>query len=155
MANPSKKKGTAFEVMVRDFMRERLHDPRIDRRALNGSNDMGDLYNIVAHGAQGIVECKNYSGTTPRHLLEEWQAQTEAERYNADADFALLVVHRQGIGAKRLGETPAYVTLQSLLTMCGITWELNEFYRRSAETWVRIDLETACSLIEGSFGEQA
>ena len=155
MTNRPKKKGTAFESQVRAWLRERLDDDRIERRVLHGSKDMGDLYGIHAHGAEGIVEFKNYSGTTPRHLLEEWQAQTEAERCNADADFALLVVHRQGIGAKRLGETPAYVTLQSLLTMCGMTWELNEFYRRSAETWVRIDLETACSLIEGSFGEQA
>ena len=154
MTNKPKAIGTTFERMTRDWLRERLDDDRIDRRALHGNHDMGDLYGIHAHGAEGIVECKAHRTVTPA-IVEGWQRQTETERGNADADFALLVIKTPNVGAKHFGRTRCRCTLRSLLTMSGMTWLPNEAFEREADLWVESDLETACSLIEGSFGEQA
>lgn len=114
MANRSKAKGSRFEVTVRDWLRERLDDDRIDRRALNGAKDMGDIYRLYAHGWEGIAECKDYRNWTQADLIA-WLRQTEDERLNACADWALLIVHRRGCGEARTGLNRAYMTLRTLL----------------------------------------
>ena len=45
-----RKKGTAFETALVRWLRERLGDGRIERRALHGSRDIGDVYGLVCHG---------------------------------------------------------------------------------------------------------
>lgn len=149
MPNRSKAKGTAFETLCRDWLAERLGDPRIERRALHGSRDMGDLYGLVAHGcATGIVECKCHATVTPS-LVESWQGQTEAERGNADADFAVLLIKTPGVGARSLGRTRARLTLRSLLAVAGLAYEVGAASEGALDSWVESDLETVCALMEG------
>ena len=50
MGSRQKAKGTRFESSVVRYMREALGDDRIERRALHGTQDMGDIYGIRAHG---------------------------------------------------------------------------------------------------------
>lgn len=141
MSNPSKQKGTAFESAVRRHMRLRLADDRIDRRALHGSKDLGDLYGIFCHGFEGIAECKCYRSYSEGDVAL-WRAQTLAERGNADADFGLLVVKEF---RRPTGLSTVHVTLRDLACLC------REIDRSEAEwldgRWVRMTLDECCDLM--------
>lgn len=84
-----KQKGTAFETLVVNFLRE--HGFRYaERRSLTGSADKGDIT-----GCGPIVwECKNHK----TYHLSEWMRETETETLNATADIGVLVVKRAGVG---------------------------------------------------------
>lgn len=109
--NKPKRTGTAFETAVCRYMRAALDDERIERRALHGAKDMGDLYGLFCHGFSGIVECKAYASMPNRRLLEEWRNQTLNERDNACADFALLVVKYP---RHSVGDAIVHATLRDL-----------------------------------------
>lgn len=138
--------------MVADWLAERLDDPRIDRLALHGAQDVGDIGGLVAHGmATGIVECKGGRQAWERKPsdLARWQQETETERGNADADFALLAVQTEGVGKKRLGLTDVWLTARSFDAMRGIIYIPNDVWERTADRWLRMTLEEAARLIEG------
>jgi hypothetical protein len=88
--SPSKQKGTSFETLIVRWLRESGHYPYAERRVLHGSNDKGD----INCGAPLVFECK----AAKRFELSAWLKETEQERINADADFGVLVVKRQGHG---------------------------------------------------------
>lgn len=104
----SKAKGTAAETAVVDH----LHAagwPGAERRALNGSNDRGDIAGIA-----GIVlEVK--SGA--RLELPAWLRETEAERVNDGAAYGLLVVKPKGIGTTRVSDWPVVLPLAAALRL--------------------------------------
>lgn len=143
--------GTKFESACVKFLCKRLDDDRIERRALHGSYDLGDIRGLFAHGYQGIAECKSYKKWGPADLAE-WKEQTIAERGNSDADFALLVVHRKGVGEKRFGENHCYMQVRDLVKVMG--GEFRCLAGESAmEMWVQVTLEQACQMIEGIYHE--
>lgn len=147
--NKPKAKGTKFETACVKFLRERLGDDRIDRRALHGAHDMGDLHGIFAHGHEGIAECKDYAKWSKADL-DRWKCQTECERGNADADFALLIVHESGVGKARFGQNSCYMQVRDLERVMG-----GDFRCIAGESamdmWVRVTLEDACKMIEGVY----
>lgn len=147
MSNPSKEKGTRFESELRSYLRARLADDRIDRRALHGTCDMGDLYGLRAHGWEGIVEAKAHK-TFSRSYVREWRDQTLAERDNAGAGFALLVVKRPN---RPVGEAEVHVTLKDLCHIAGgIHHEYDEDRDGGGDgAWVRMSLSECCDLMEG------
>jgi hypothetical protein len=134
------------------YLRKRLGDDRIERRALHGSFDMGDIFNIVAHGRKGIAECKSVKKWAKADL-ESWQAQTIAERGNADADFALLVVHKAGVGPARFGQNHCYLQVRDLAKIAG-----GDFICLAGDgaldLWVRVTVEDACKMIQGDYGTE-
>lgn len=144
MTNIPKRNGTKFETACARYLCRRLDDDRVERRALHGSRDMGDLFGLWAHGTHGIVECKNYKDWGKSDLTA-WKRQALDERDNADAGFVLLVVHKSGCGPKRFGENHCYVTLRDLHVLMDA-----ECSKSSDEFWVRLTLDDACRLIEGS-----
>ena len=111
--NRSKDKGTSFESQVVQYMRNRLGDDRIERRTLSGCNDRGDVSGIYIHGKPVVIECKNHR----QMRLAEWMDEAEAERGNADAEFAFVAHKRKGCGEKSMGRT--YVTTD-LETLCAL-----------------------------------
>lgn len=147
MVNRPKQKGTSFETAVARYMRERLGDDRIERRALHGSKDLGDLHGIYAHGFEGIAECKSYAGTgwnQPANL-RRWREETLDERGNADANFALLIVKVPGKGDTRMGETIVHLTLGDLAAIArGVVVDT-----KAADAWVQMTLAECCDLIQG------
>lgn len=146
-----KAKGTAFETACVNYLRDRLQDERIDRRAMHGNRDLGDVYGIRAHGFEGICECKDYRKWGPADLAK-WQKQTIDERCNSDSDFALLVVHKQGVGKKRFGLNDCYMQVRDLVRVMG--GEFRCIAGESAmDVWVRVTLEVACQMIEGVYGD--
>ena len=143
--------GTDYETANVVYARERTGDERIERRAMHGSRDMGDVYGIRAHGLEGIMECKRVERLSDA-LLDKFKAQALAERGNADADFVLLSVWRKGKGyqardgkaPKSFGENVCYVTIEDLLKIAG---------GRGMDTWVCLPLGAAFDLITGEVEE--
>ena len=142
MSNPRKKRGTAVEVKVRDYLRAALGQPGIDRQPLRGGRDEGDLRGLVAHGYECVVEVKAKRSVT-RGLLAEYRRQTLAERENAGAGVGVLVVWRYNHPA---ADAVAHVTLRdlSLITPLVDVWE---FDGEADEKWVCMTLDELCSLM--------
>ena len=147
-----KDKGTRFETACVRYLRKRLEDERIDRAAMRGNRDAGDIHGLVAHGYRGIVECKDYKSWSRSDLLD-WQSQTVTERGNADADFALLVIHTKGVGETRFGDNACHLQVRDLERVMG-----GEFRCLAGDTakemWIRADLETICKFIMSDYEEE-
>ena len=140
-----KAKGTRFETAVVRYLRDALEDERIERRALHGSKDMGDIHGLYSHGRSGIVECKAVRNIGAK-ALEEYQQQTLDERENADADFALLVVKNFN---HSVGEAFCWVTLRDLARIALPLMVCDGPLGAADETWVCLPLSTACALMRG------
>ena len=141
MTNKSKAKGTAFESQCARWLTERLGYP-VERRALHGNRDVGDLaWLIGGGGARGIVECKAVKAVTAANVAE-WRRQTVAERDNAGAAFAWLVIKTANVGAQRFERTRVDVRLGDLAAMGCFLGKAGDNH------WMSMDLETACSLLE-------
>lgn len=105
----SRAKGTAFESAVCRLFNE-LGFPHVERRALSGANDKGDLY------LPGwVIECKN----AKRLELGAWMTETEREARNANVDQYALVVKR-----RMRGIDEAYA-IQPLRKFIGQLWVLD------------------------------
>lgn len=94
MVNRPKNKGTAFETAVVRYLRWALSDERIDRMALHGNQDVGDISNVYYAGMPVVIECKN---TKQPNYTKYWQ-QTLDEMGNADTTLGMLIRHTSGIG---------------------------------------------------------
>ena len=114
VGNKAKSKGTAFEVLVRDYLINKgfFH---AHRPALSGGNDTGDINGIARRDTlrKVAVQCKNQR----QFQLSQWLNDTveQAERLN-DA-VPVLVVKRQGKGAKSVGESYAVMRLDDLVSL--------------------------------------
>lgn len=147
MANMSKARGTSFETAVARWLRLALDEQTIERRALHGAHDMGDLYGIYANGLAGIAECKNYK-RYGRADVDKWRRQTLAERDNADADFAVLVIHKPGCGgdakSPTMGSNRVDLTIGDL---CNVSVGMRCLMAEPDDHWVTIDLDELARLI--------
>ena len=137
--------GTRFETAVARYLRAQLDDERIERRALHGSHDMGDIHGLLAHGFEGIVECKAVRSAGAK-ALAEWQRQTLDERDNADAGFALLVVKSFN---HPVGEALCWLTLRDLARIALPLMVNDGWLDRADETWACLPLSMACALMRG------
>lgn len=140
----AKEKGTAFETQCARYLSRELDEDTIERRALHGAHDMGDLYGIRAHGLEGIAECKSHKRVTPS-LVAKWREETLDERDNADADFALLMIHTAGAGEANFGRTRVDVTLRDLSRVGSLGCR----GAGSDGLWLTLDASTACALMRG------
>ena len=109
----SKTKGTSFESDCAAYMRRRLGDDRIERRALNGVNARGDIAGLRIRCKRLVVECKNHR----RMELAEWLEEAEVERLNDDAEFKCVLHKRRGCGEKNFGKNYVTMELDDLLAI--------------------------------------
>lgn len=84
--NASKRKGTRGENLVVEFLQGHGF-PDVERRALSGTNDKGDVAGIPGV----VIEVKN----TQKMLLAKWLDEVEVERQNADALIGAVVASRR------------------------------------------------------------
>lgn len=98
MANPSKKKGTAAETRVVNYLKS--FGIQAERRALSGSEDQGDI-KVIAKGLEFVFEVKAGKQTInpTRKQMDEWIRQTMVEGRNARCD-SMLIVARYGKNPK-------------------------------------------------------
>lgn len=107
----SKQKGTRFERQVADYLDGRLGG--IERRALGGTNDRGDIAGVRINRKRAVIECKaEKSLRVPEYLRE-----AEAERRNDSAAYGIVVSKRRGIGEQNTGQQLVLMTLD---TLCSI-----------------------------------
>lgn len=90
----AKNKGTFAESATVKYLRDNGF-PFADRRPLSGAKDRGDV--LLCPGV--IAEVKAHK----RIKMGPWLAETEAERVNAGAEYAFLVVKPEGVGVTRTG----------------------------------------------------
>jgi hypothetical protein len=87
MVNKPKIKGTAWETAIVDFLRADF--PAVERRALTGTKDKGDVTGL---GIPVVIEAKNEKTIT----LATYLAEVQAEIANAGADYGVAWVKRRG-----------------------------------------------------------
>jgi hypothetical protein len=85
MTNPSKRKGSSFELLIQRYVDEVVPCSRIPA---GRSDDLGDLW----VGAPVAIQCKNRAQLS----LGAWLTETLEQTANANADFGFLVVKRRG-----------------------------------------------------------
>ena len=111
MGNRNKAKGTAFEVLVRDYLIGKgfIH---AHRPALSGGNDTGDINGIARKKTlrKVAVQCKNQKTMK----LSEWLNDTVEQAERLGGAVPALVVKRAGKGEKALGESYVVMRLQDL-----------------------------------------
>lgn len=143
MSNPAKRRGTAVEVKVRNYLRVALGQPGIDRQPLRGARDEGDLRGLVVRGCECVVEVKAKRDMRPS-LLAEYRRQTLVERENAGAGVGVLVVWRYNHPA---ADAVAHVTLRDLARLAR-PLRVNEGFIDEADgSWVSMTLAELCSLM--------
>lgn len=114
----AKRKGSSFEGQVASYLATAL-DCDIERRALAGTNDRGDISGLLINGKRTVVECKaEKSLRVPEYLRE-----AEAERQNDFAKFGVVVSKRRGVGEANMGDQLVLMTLD---TFCRIVKEFME-----------------------------
>jgi hypothetical protein len=108
----SKEKGTAAETLVVRYLRK-TYWPHAERRALSGGEDKGDIT-----GTPGLAWEVKAAKTI---CVPAWLRETEAERENAKADYAVLVIKPVGVGATRVGEWYALMDRERFMNLTGLT----------------------------------
>lgn len=143
MSNPAKRRGTAVEVKVRNYLRVALGQPGIDRQPLRGARDEGDLRGLVVRGCECVVEVKAKRDMRPS-LLAEYRRQTLVERENAGAGVGVLVTWRYNHPA---ADAVAHVTLRDLTRLVPVEDLEPSALAWADRHWVRMTLEELCLLI--------
>jgi hypothetical protein len=87
MANPQKRKGSAFERLICDYLAERMPCERIPAGA---TLDRGDLWTEAA-----AIQCKNHRTLS----LGAWLRDAMEQQVNAGKRLHALVVKRKGATA--------------------------------------------------------
>ena len=102
----SKAKGTAFETLIVNYLREFY--PNVERRTLSGVHDKGD---IAGTNKKLIWECKDHKTLN----FSGWLKESEIERGNANAEYGIVVAKRRGYGDA--GSQYAVLTLEALVQL--------------------------------------
>lgn len=103
-----KQKGTAFESAIVEYLQNQLCDETIERRALNGTCDRGDISGVTFCGQRMVLECKNEA----RMRLADYIREAETEARNDNASYYAVIHKKRGVGistAQTIGQQ--YVTM--------------------------------------------
>lgn len=111
MSNRARAKGTAFEVLVRDYLISKgfIH---AHRPALSGGNDTGDINGIARKETlrKVAIQCKNQKS----FQLSQWLNDTVEQADRLNGAVPVLVVKRPGKGEKALGDSYVVMRLEDL-----------------------------------------
>lgn len=105
----AKQKGTSAETAFVKAPSVLEGFPDVERRALAGVNDMGDVSGMVGL----VVEIKNHK----TYKFPEWLKETEIERVNAKADYGVLVVKPNGVGLNSVDDWWAVMPVGAMLKL--------------------------------------
>jgi hypothetical protein len=103
----SKQKGTMAETAVVQYLKQFW--PNVERRALQGSKDTGDIAGIP----NVIIEIKNHKN----YKIPEWIKETEQERENAGVPYGILIVKPNRVGTTKVGEWWAILPAEQIASM--------------------------------------
>lgn len=124
-----KQKGTAFESAIVEYLQNQLCDDTIERRALNGTCDRGDISGVTFCGARMVLECKNEN----RMRLADYVREAETEAKNDGAFYYAVIHKKRGVGiSNAAGVQQQYVTMP-LHMLVSIIIEANYWYEEAHE----------------------
>ena len=124
-----KQKGTAFESAIVEYLQNQLCDDTIERRALNGTADRGDISGVTFCGNRVVLECKNEA----RMRLADYIREAEAEAHNDGAFYYAVIHKKRGVGistAQTVGQQ--YVTMP-LHMLANMVYDANRWYEEAHE----------------------
>lgn len=108
----AKAAGTRHATAVAAYLAEHLGDDRIERRALMGSHDRGDVTGVRHNGNRVVIEAKDYRG---EYHVGPWLEEADEERVNDGAQIGLVVAKRRGRGDP--GDQVVFMTLRDLIAL--------------------------------------
>lgn len=111
MSHPSKVKGTRWEREVADYLDSQL-PYQVERRALHGTEDRGDILITGGPGADFALECKNTLDWSKK--LSKFLREAEAEADNANVPFGAVIVKRR---QHSVGDAYVVVSLRQFAEM--------------------------------------
>jgi len=114
MGNKHKAKGTSFETLIVNYLKEKgFIGAR--RTALAGSNDTGDINGVVREEptSEVAVQCKNQKS----FALSQWLDDTVEQASKLRGGLPLLVVKRPRKGVSALGESYAVMRLDDAIRL--------------------------------------
>lgn len=100
-------KGTAAETAVVNYLRDEYGFRRVERRALHGTNDKGDIAGIE----NVVIEVKNCKAIT----LADWMKELTVEKKNADAEIGAVIAKKRG--TTNAGEWYAILSVDDFLNL--------------------------------------
>lgn len=114
MGNKHKAKGTAFETLIVNYLKDNGFK-NAHRTALQGINDSGDVNGIVQRVSLSelAVQCKNQKAFD----LSGWLNDTVEQAKKLNEGLPLLVVKRPGKGEKALGDSYAVMRLEDMVRL--------------------------------------
>ena len=105
----SKRKGTAAESALVDYLGRFFVG--IERRALSGSKDRGDIAGIP----KIVIEVKNHKS----YKIPEWIKETQIETMNDEAHYGFLVIKPNGIGLTKVEDWWAVMPVSTMVELIG------------------------------------
>jgi hypothetical protein len=111
VTNKPKAIGTRGETAIVNVLRAHGFGGA-ERRALAGSNDLGDI--LICPGVIAEVKWGKHAKTASLVDVSRWLRETERERANAGAHLGLLVIQRNGIGTNRASLSRCFFDIGAL-----------------------------------------
>lgn len=122
-----KQKGTAFETAIVEYLQDKLCDETIERRALNGTCDRGDISGVTFCGHRMVLECKNEA----RMRLAEYVREAEAEAANDNAFYYAVIHKKHGTGISTLQTVGQQYVTMPLHMLKSIIYDANRWYEEA------------------------
>lgn len=124
-----KQKGTAFESAIVDYLQDKLCDDKIERRALNGTRDRGDISGVTFCGLRMVLECKNEN----RMRLAEYVREAETEARNDAAHYYAVIHKKRGVGISSAQTTGQQYATMPLHILKSMIYDANRWYEAAHE----------------------
>lgn len=114
MGNRHKAKGTAFETLIKDYLKYKGFS-NARRAVLEGADDKGDIHGIQQRVTlrQVCVQCKNQK----QFQLSQWLNDTVEQAKRLGDALPALVVKRPGKGEKALGDSYVVMRLDDFVEL--------------------------------------
>ncbi|MFU0564419.1 hypothetical protein ACMZ87_03265 [Gardnerella pickettii] len=124
-----KQKGTAFESAIVEYLKDKLCDDTIERRALNGTCDRGDISGVTFCGHRMVLECKNEKSMR----LAEYVREAEAEAANDNAFYYAVIHKKRGTGISTLQTVGQQYVTMPLHMLTNMIYDANRWYEEAHE----------------------
>lgn len=124
-----KQKGTAFESAIVEYLQDKLCDENIERRALNGTLDRGDISGVTFCGLRMVLECKNEA----RMRLAEYVREAETEAKNDGAFYYAVIHKKRGVGISTLQTVGQQYVTMPLYVLKNMIYDANRWYEEAHE----------------------
>lgn len=122
-----KQKGTAFETAIVEYLQDKLCDDTIERRALNGTCDRGDISGVTFCGNRVVLECKNEA----RMRLAEYIREAETEAKNDGAFYYAVIHKKRGVGISTLQTVGQQYVTMPLYVLENMIYDANRWYEEA------------------------